>query len=494
MTAPPPASRLSVLFPPAWLQDHDCVTGWNGSRESFRRVVEGGDENVDRAYVVEFRRPTGGVFLNADLPDCRPYRTRPGSLELPRDHCAAALADAVREGCDPLDSPVMLSSGWVVVAASDDSENDGESCIARAAAIADRLEARMPELLNRTGTTPSPPDTGNSGLAAAVDPGWWWPMPQLRDEREDYVVPIQRGDLFPGAEAVRVHTRERLGPETSTLLCVGWQAPPNASAYWAQQSTTSPYRLSHGCTGLPHSLLGDREVVLRRLVGALGSQSDDVELVSSAGAFNGKHYRAIDSAQDMASTWTIVAGKEAASDAEDSRLVEAARRLAEAGPHVFDSAGRWFLLGHDVGIGLLTPQLLAHGTARAGDRTTHVEAEIELGPGGRTSDFRSLAWSTRALRGGELLVEVSPIAPHVTVISGNDRAFAERLLPVLEPRHAQLAPSRWIVTPDLVVAVGTRRLQRGWRHNSSSGPSHSDLGSVFRQIDDAAPGASSRAP
>ena len=76
MVAVPQVSRFSPLFPDAWLDDRDCVNGRSGRRPSFRSVVEGGDENSDRAYVVKFRRPTGGVFLHADLPDCLPYRIR----------------------------------------------------------------------------------------------------------------------------------------------------------------------------------------------------------------------------------------------------------------------------------------------------------------------------------------------------------------------------------------------------------------------------------
>ena len=478
MEAVPQTSLLGPLFPNAWLEDRDCVIGSSGQRPSFRRVVEGGDENRDRAYKVQFRRPAGGVFLDADLPDCLPYYTRPGSLRLPRDRCAAALADAVSAVADTLDIPVMLIGGWVVVAAADDGSTDGEACIACAAAVADRLQARLPELREATSATP-PPTPATEGLAAALEPSRWWPLPR---PREQYLVPVRRADLPPGAEAVRVHIRESLGPEVAARLCVGWQAPVNASAYWAYQGPFEPYRPLDGRSAVPHVLLSDRQVVLRRLAAVIGPDHlDVVDVVSSVGVFNGKD-RATRYPLDGAGTWTVVAGADTVSAEEDSRLVAASRRLSGAGPHVFDSAGRWFLMGHDLGVGVLTAESLAGANEGPGD-PTHVESEITLKSDGRSRHFLSLAWATRSTRGGELFVEVSSGPSRVTVTTGGDQVFAEHLPPLLGERAAKLAPSRWIVTPDLVVAVGTRHLQLGRGQSSSTGPTARDLGSVLQHVD-----------
>ena len=121
-------------------------------------------------------------------------------------------------------------------------------------------------------------------------------------------MPALPGVPFPGAQAVRVHLREFLGPEVAARLCVGWKAPFDASAYWAYGGAGEPYRPQAGHTELSHTLLSDRQVVLRRLTSAFGTELDSDDVVSSVGAFNGG--RRAGSAPDRAATWITTAGKD----------------------------------------------------------------------------------------------------------------------------------------------------------------------------------------
>jgi hypothetical protein len=481
--APPDSSKLGLMLwaglPKGHYFEYHCgpgkATGWRDQRPSLGVQIRRSEEVGREIWRTVAECPAGGVFLGTHLPDCTAYRTRPGSLPLPRDSYAEALADVVDATVGGDRVRVMLADGWLMVAAEGDSNSpDAEECTTLAQALADRFESRAEQLpaFPEQGS-PSPTPSGGLAMVALkhLRPASSAPI----SDYEEVVVPVQRADLPPGSEAVRVHVRRKFGPEETTSLWIGW---PSARPRATVRAGCKPDRIRQEAF-----LLSDEQLLGRRLAAVLGADLDAVDEVLPQS-------RAVASRGGVA--YTIVRGRDR-DDAPDDRVVTAAQTLAAAGPAVFESPALAFLDGRDLGGGVVVD------TAALAEKARHFGHGTTASY--RCSDFSGVAvdlqvaWATRSRPGGAMVADVWGDPAGVVIIEQDDAEFAALLVPVLQERAAELAPSRWIVTPGLVVAFSflrTQRITRFWKHPTINivGPRSHELRNVLDRINELVGGGS----
>lgn len=405
----------------------------------FRGQLVGCDEERMGNWVEYLRIDVGGVFLDVDALDCRPYPSADVLYPLPRDRWASALADAVEEEAVDGDLSTMIIDGWLLVFAlqQDQGAVTSDECASMASTLAPLVVAALkPEL--------ELPDSA-SATTQAIAPIWV--------STESVVVSVDHPDLDASAEAVRIHWRSALDGEQPSQLYI--------SGPCQDESIRSSANLA-GIAETP-PLVGDDVVIVERLRHRLGDVASALDHVT----LNGE-------------TLLIVG----APDQQVLREADvfAARRIIFAeSAELFRSQGLAYIAQLDLGASTCldadaaASRMISRPVASWTYLIDPEDPDTEL----------TMAWATRSEPGHPFSLEIENSELKVLESSSDDLARA--LLGELEPRMSQLSPSRWIATGDLLVAVGTHKGRpRGPKRwflprsvGPATGPTPHDLYDVF---------------